>query len=1090
VPPSGERLPAEDVETRSDLDRRLGVIADAGLAELSLDKLFEELPDRVRDVLDADSATVLLLDPAQDALVPQLSRGLNRGTDPVPVGQGIAGRVALNREPMIVDDVRAVEVVAPAVREGLRSLVAVPLINEGHLLGVLHVGSTRPRSFTEEDVRLVRLVGDRLAGSISSIRLHAIELEAREAAEREADRTRRLLALVADLSDAAAVQDVHRLLCEHASRVLDGATAFTFSVSPSGDLVAEWVIGFDEAALPPRVQPGADLPVAVAARTGASQWVSMSASGEAGRTLAGEPVGEPAIAAALPLAIGRDVFAVLGVRFHPSRPPRAGEGDLLVAMATEAAPFLERARLLEDDRETAIRARRLIQSNVVATLVGDDRGTVLEANDAFLELVGRSRAELDAGLVNWRTTTTVEHLEQSDAAIDELLSTGRSSAREREFVRPDGTHVPVLIGSVLLHRSPFRAMAYVVDLSEQRLAEEERRRVRERERALLEAAETARDRLDFVADASELLASSLDADEALANVAGLVVPRLAGWFAVDLVEEGGDIRPLAIVRMDPTVGSSDVMWRPLHPGGEQGVATVIRTGRSELLAEVPVDLVMSSTDESAGGAHLPAAAPRSAMIVPLSVGERVIGAMTLVRFDGRPRFERGDLQLAQDVGRRLAVAIENARLYEAEQRARRQAELATERLALIADFGRRLSRSLDLPTIAEILVRFSVRHVGDRAALELVGRDGRPIDTVSAIRDAVGEAVVEWIPADPGSESNRADALAARVVGEQRPVLAVEGHTPDADREAAAALLARLGSRSAIAAPLSSGEAILGSLAVGRESEPPLGPDDLELVEEICARAGQALDNARLFGERSTIAETLQRSLLPPLLPEVPGISVGAFYRPAGDGTQVGGDFYDLFESTPGEWGLVIGDVCGKGSPAAAVMALARYTVRTASLADSRPSSILETLNEALLRQSADDRFCTACYVRLRPNALGARLTVAAGGHPLPLLVRSDGDVEPVGRPGTLLGHFDDPDFSDQVVDMRPGDTLVLYTDGVTDERRGSEEFGERRLVDVLRSAAGLSPDDVCERLETALEAFRDDEPKDDIAVVALGVRG
>jgi hypothetical protein len=441
------------------------------------------------------------------------------------------------------------------------------------------------------------------------------------------------------------------------------------------------------------------------------------------------------------------------------------------------------------------------------------------------------------------------------------------------------------------------------------------------------------------------------------------------------------------------------------------------------------------------------------------------------------------------LGRRLAVAIENARLYVAERRAREQAQLATERLGLVADFGRRLTRTLDLPTIAETLVRFAVRHVGDRAMLELLNREGQPIDTVSASRDPVGEAVVEWVPAGAGPEGATPDALAERLIGERRPVLASLGHTPEADAAAAADLLALLECRSAVAAPLLSGEAVLGSLAVGRASEPALGPDDVGLLEELCARAGKALDNARLFGERSTIAETLQRSLLPPSLPEIPGVAVGAMYRPAGDGTQVGGDFYDLFESSPGEWGVVIGDVCGKGSPAAAVMALARYTVRTASLGDSRPSSILETLNEALLRQSADGRFCTACYVRLRRNATGARLTVAAGGHPLPLLVRSDGSVAPVGRPGTLLGHFDDPDLTDQLVDMRQGDTLVLYTDGVTDERRGAEEFGERRLTDILCSVAGSSPQEICERIEAALEAFRDDEAKDDVAVVALGVR-
>ena len=197
----------------------------------------------------------------------------------------------------------------------------------------------------------------------------------------------------------------------------------------------------------------------------------------------------------------------------------------------------------------------------------------------------------------------------------------------------------------------------------------------------------------------------------------------------------------------------------------------------------------------------------------------------------------------------------------------------------------------------------------------------------------------------------------------------------------------------------------------------------------MAERAAKALDNARLYGERDYVADTLQRSLPPLSLAEVPGVSIGVAYRPAGDGPQVGGDFYDVFETADEEWAV--------RSATSAVRARSGrdhgpvcYTIRTAALHESRPSAILSTLNEALLRQTSESRFCTACQVRMRRRGDRLRLTVACGGHRLPLILRADGSLEAAGVPGTLLGFFPDPTLTDRVADLAPGDTVVLYTDG------------------------------------------------------------
>ncbi len=210
---------------------------------------------------------------------------------------------------------------------------------------------------------------------------------------------------------------------------------------------------------------------------------------------------------------------------------------------------------------------------------------------------------------------------------------------------------------------------------------------------------------------------------------------------------------------------------------------------------------------------------------------------------------------------------------------------------------------------------------------------------------------------------------------------------------------------------------------------------DLELAQELARRCAISVDNARLYTERAYIARTLQQSLLPVELPEIPGIESAARYRPTGDGNDVGGDFYDLFATGGRGWTVVMGDVCGKGPDAAAVTALARYTLRAAAMRERVPSRSLRILNEALLRQRDDRRFCTVAYAYLETLGVGARVGLATGGHPLPLHLHADGRVEPVGAPGTLLGVVPDPDLEDRAVVLEPGDALIFYTDGVIEGR-------------------------------------------------------
>ena len=265
---------------------------------------------------------------------------------------------------------------------------------------------------------------------------------------------------------------------------------------------------------------------------------------------------------------------------------------------------------------------------------------------------------------------------------------------------------------------------------------------------------------------------------------------------------------------------------------------------------------------------------------------------------------------------------------------------------------------------------------------------------------------------------------------------------------------------------------------------------DLEFSQTLAARMALVIDNARLYRDRDHIARTLQHSLLPPDLPEIEGVDLAARYRPSGEGVDVGGDFYDAFEIGDGEWTVALGDVCGKGPDAAALMGMVRHTIRAAAIRERAPSRVLGTVNAAVGRQTEDDQFCTAVAVRLRPQGDRVKAWIAVAGHPSPLLRRADGTVTWIRPTGALLGVFDDAELSEAELTLAPGDLLVLYTDGVTEVRDGDGELGEAGLAAASDAAAGRSASEIADAIEDAIRTKSPDEPRDDIAILVVRVTG
>jgi serine phosphatase RsbU (regulator of sigma subunit) len=295
-----------------------------------------------------------------------------------------------------------------------------------------------------------------------------------------------------------------------------------------------------------------------------------------------------------------------------------------------------------------------------------------------------------------------------------------------------------------------------------------------------------------------------------------------------------------------------------------------------------------------------------------------------------------------------------------------------------------------------------------------------------------------------------------------------------------ARLLRELGIRSGIVAPMRAGLRTTGAITfVSSESGRDFTETDLAIAVELGRRAGVAVENSRLFTERSEAADSLQQGLLPPELPQMAGWSAAAHYQPASDAVAVGGDFYDVLRVHDG-WIVFVGDVAGRGPAAATLTALARYTLRTAGMLSGDPLVALAALNRAL-RERDRLSLCSACVVFLHDE--DARADVVLAGHPPALVLRGD-DVEPVGASGPLLGAFDDVGWQPAVTRLAPGHQIVLYTDGVIDARGADERFGEQRLAEALRGAP--VPQEAIRRVTSALDGFREGLQRDDVALVAV----
>jgi serine phosphatase RsbU (regulator of sigma subunit) len=471
-------------------------------------------------------------------------------------------------------------------------------------------------------------------------------------------------------------------------------------------------------------------------------------------------------------------------------------------------------------------------------------------------------------------------------------------------------------------------------------------------------------------------------------------------------------------------------------------------------------------------------------MIPL-IDDRPIGCLVF-GFPENRDFPPTDEAFLQNLAVQCAAALGRAQHYEEQERSRASAALLAEVSAILGDS---LDYEETLPRAAELVTSRLV----DWCTIHLLD-EGRIVPLVIAHDDGRQSAAVEQLlrqypiglndPVGAGAVIRTGRAETYDDITEE--ILTGAARTPEH-----LDLLRRLSLGEALTVPLTVRRRTIGALTLANQRPRPFPSQISRLAGELAARAANAIDNARSFRQQARLSRSLQSSLLPPTLPDIPGLELAARYAAGSAGLDVGGDFYDVFPIDTHRSVMVVGDVCGRGVDAATTASLVRHTFRSAALGGSSPATIVAHLNEVLLRQQEpgrhEPRFCTAVVAAVTVAGDAVAVTLAVAGHPLPLLRRLDGTVNTVGEPGSLVGVTDNAEVTETRILLLPGDALVCYTDGVTERRNGDTFYELDRLRHTVAMSGG-DADGLAGAVEDSVLSFAPDPPGDDLAVLVLRV--
>jgi PAS domain S-box-containing protein len=585
----------------------------------------------------------------------------------------------------------------------------------------------------------------------------------------------------------------------------------------------------------------------------------------------------------------------LAVTAIPVARDETGRPQGAYAMFRDVTEVRRAARALRD-RDALL--GRLRDANVLGVALADEE-RVLDANGAFLEMVGHSEEDQKAGKVDWRALTPAEWAPSDAAALDQLRRHGACEPFEKELVHRSGRRVPVLIGAAVVGRDPLTWITFVADLSVRHQAEQERAKLVAAAHAARIEAKNAQERLSLLLGAGDLVAATHSRQDLLEQVTRLVVPAVADYAIVLLPTEDGGLQTTAAEAKDPAEAGtlSALLKEPLPSNGSVLLQAAFRTGQSHLLQDVSGHFsrwpqIDPRLEPLAGRLHVD-----SAIVVALVLGEEHLGVLALARKDDRPSFTRSDVAVAEELGRRVAVGLGN-------------------------------------------------------------------VDT---------------------------------------------------------------------------------------------------------------------FTREHSVSGVLQRSVLPDVLPSMPGVDLGVVYLPATEGVDVGGDWYDAFALGDRVLGIVIGDVVGHNLASASAMNQVRNAVRALAVDDPDPGKVLTRTNSALARL-LPEALATVFYGVLDVGE--GRLVYANAGHPPPVMTGSAGPRYLTGGGGLMLGVAGDASYEVATQDLPRGCGLLLYSDGLVEDRRRSIDQGLDTLAEAFGREVPGTAQDILRRAQTAL--LRSGARADDVCLLAM----
>ena len=769
-----EQVARHEAEAANERLRKLQDLSEVALRHVAVDEMVPELLSITRDILFVDSATILLADPMRNVLVAQFAKGLEEEVEKeatIPIGKGFAGRIASERRYRIVDDIENSEVINPILYEsGIKSLLGVPLLIEDRVIGVLHVGSKVARSFDQEDVALLHVVADRVALALD----RATVYEAERAARLEAEAAREQQRFLADASEILNASLEYETTLEQLARLsipylADCCVVDVFDETRTLRQVAVAHVDPEKEKLVrelerryPTDEADPRSPVGSALRDRKTTFRPDLGSDAPGIARDPQHLAELeslnlVSAIIVPLVVRRETLGAItflttdsGRRYTPLEVALAEELGRRATLAVDNARLYGEVRRAFDASEEA---RALLDTLFETAPVGlgffDLDLRYVRVNEALAEInglsvddhVGRHASEV---IESMDVEREFRRIVETGRPIVDFEVSGETATRPGEIRHWLSSYYPVHSGE----GEVVGLGVVVTDITERQRADAERARLLGLEQEARAAAERAQERLSFLAEASSVLASSLDYEATLQRVAELAVPGLADWAVVDIANEDLSTRRVALSHADPAkvAQALEVESRyPPDPNADTGVPKVLRTAEPELMHEIPDELLVQAAHDEEHLALIRELGLVSYMCVPLVARRRVLGALTFVSSSRARLYTEADLALAQDLAHRAAVAVDNARLFrEAEERgeAARVLEYVDDGVFLLDRHG--VIRLWN--PAAETITGLRADEVIERAAPEVISG---------------WDDVVERVPVSPGAApgAGRAETL-------------------------------------------------------------------------------------------------------------------------------------------------------------------------------------------------------------------------------------------------------------------------------------------------------------------------------------------